>query len=163
MNMTPNQLRAGRPDEIARRIADHPFADGFDAHHVEALAGSGSEIEVAAGRFVFKRGQLAHAFYLITAGDLALEIEQPGQGPLVLETLHTGDALGWSWLFEPYRWQLDAHATSDLRAVALDAARLRDLIDTDPAFGLEVVLRLARHVVGRLHHARSQLASVQVR
>ena len=158
-----DELEAGRPGEMAQLIADHPFVDGFDAQHIAGLAEISGLVEVPAGQVVFRRNEPAQVFYLITDGDVALEIEQPGQGPLVLETLHAGDALGWSWLFPPRRWFLDAHVTSDLTAVAVDAEQLRAVLDDDPEFGRDVILRVASLVVDRLQHARSQLASVRVR
>ena len=52
-------------------------------------------------------------------GDVALEIVVPGRGPHVVETLHTGEVLGWSWLFPPYRWTFDAQAlTTTLQSVS---------------------------------------------
>lgn len=158
----PEALGAGDAAALRAVIAGHPFADGFDAAHVDALARIAGEIEIPAAGFVFHTGQPAEAVYLLVDGDVALEIAGAGHDPLVLETLHAGDTLGWSWLFAPHRWHLDAHATSDVRAVALDAARLRALTAQDAPFGREVALRVAGLVVDRLHHARSQLASVRL-
>ena len=40
-------------------------------------------------------------------------------------TLHDEDVLGWSWLFPPYRWHLDARALAPVRALGFDGACLR--------------------------------------
>ena len=54
----------------------------------------------------------------------------------MIETVGPGGAVGWSWLFPPYRWHFDARALDPVGAVAVDAACLRAKADADPALGL---------------------------
>ena len=65
-------------------------------------------------------------------------------GTAVVETLGEGELLGWSWLFEPYRWHLGAQARSAVSAYEFDAQRVRAACEEDPAFGLALTHCVAR-------------------
>ena len=156
---SPRQLERGRNDELAARLAAHPFARDLDAPHVQALAELAGEVQVDAGRFVFRHGRPAETVYLLTAGDVALEVALLGRDPLILQTLHEGDVLGWSWLWPPYEWHLDAHCRTPVSAIAIDAIRLREALVDDPVMGCVVAMRIGGLLVDRLQHARDQLAS----
>ena len=63
---------------------------------------------------------------------------------LVIETLHAGDVLGWSWLFPPYRIRYDARAMEEVHAIAFDGACLRQKCDADHDLGYELMRRFAQ-------------------
>lgn len=156
---TRPELEPGSSSALAARLAAHPFARDLDAAHVEGLAELAGEVELAAGEFVFRHGRPAETLYLLTAGDVALEVAPPGHDPIVLQSLHEGDVLGWSWLWPPYEWHLDAHCRTDVTALAIDAVALRDALVEDPVMGCVVSMRIGSLLVERLRHARDQLAS----
>ena len=146
-------------DEVVAQLAAHPFTDGLDAAHLRGMAQGGAIVELAAGQYVFRQGQTSATFHLLLDGDVDLEVSGGGTAPLVLESLHAGDALGWSWLFTPHRWAFDAHCRTPVRAVVLDATHLRALIDHDATIGRDLTRRVAELVIDRLRHARLQLVS----
>ncbi|GAB7035486.1 hypothetical protein JCM4914_69470 [Streptomyces platensis subsp. malvinus] len=89
---------------------------------------------------------------------MALDVYEPGSGPAVVETLGEGELLGWSWLFDPYRWHLGARTRGEVRAYEFDAHQVRAAIDADPAFGLAVTRCVAAVAIGRrLRAARTRL------
>jgi len=157
----PDALSPGDRGGIASQLAGHPFCSGFDAHHIESLTAFTGTVEIPQGGFVFRHGQPADSLYLILQGDVTLEVAPAGTSPLILESLHSGDTLGWSWLYPPYQWQVDARATSHVTALTIAAPALRDRLAVDPVFGRDITHRVGQLVVDRLHHARSQLASVR--
>jgi CRP/FNR family cyclic AMP-dependent transcriptional regulator len=75
-------------------------------------------------------------------------------------TLHGGDALGWSWMFPPYRWAFDARALSATEAIVIDGETLRESAATDHELGYHVVWRVAREMADRLQATRLQLLDV---
>ena len=75
---------------------------------------------------------------MIRHGTVVLETYSPGRGPVTIETLESGEVLGWSWLFSPYRWHLDARALTPVHATEFDATCLRTKCERDPAFGYEL-------------------------
>ena len=50
---------------------------------------------------------------------MALELDSPGQRPIVVATLGEGDIRDGSWLVPPYRWTLDAHASALVRVLGV--------------------------------------------
>ena len=76
---------------------------------------------------------------------------------MMIETIESGEVIGWSWLFEPYRWHFDARALTDVRATAFDGACLRGQGVTDPALGYELMSRFAQVLIERLQWTRLRL------
>ena len=107
--------------------------------------------------FIFREGQEADHFYIIRHGRIALEISSPNSEPIIIETISEGDVLGWSWLFPPYKWFLDARATKLVRAVALDGKCLREKCEDDPELGYELMKLFSRNIVKRLQATRLRL------
>jgi CRP/FNR family transcriptional regulator, cyclic AMP receptor protein len=141
-------------------MSEHPFFAGLDAAQRQALGAEARPLRVPAGVFIFHMNQPADALYLVDRGRVVLEVDEPGVGPTQLEEVHGGDVLGLSWLFPPYRWQLDARAAEAVEATALPAAHVRRLIETDAALGRTLALRLLGKVYERLERARLQRIDV---
>ena len=145
---------------IAELTAESPTFAGLAPHHLELIAGCGENTRFAAGEPVFRAGEPADRFYLIRHGSVALEIDVPEHEPVTIETLHDGEVLGWSWLFEPHRWMFDAHAVADTSAIAFDGACLRGKCDSDHELGYQLMRRFAGAIVARLQATRLQLLDV---
>lgn len=145
---------------IADLLTAHPFFGGMSTPAIQVLARCASEVEFAAGSRIFKEGDPADACFLLTAGNVALEIVVPGRGPHVVETLHSGEILGWSWLFPPYRWTFDAQALTATSAIRFDAEALRAAKAADKELGYELMTRFAQVLVDRLQATRLQLLDI---
>ncbi len=91
---------------------------------------------------------------MLRRGKVAIEIDTPRKGPLVIETIGAGDILGVSWLLPPYRWAFDARAVEPTGAIALDAHCLRGKCDGDPVLGYELFKRFAGLIRDRLTATR---------
>jgi len=79
-----------------------------------------SNVRFEAGAYIFKEGNEANSFYVIREGMVAPQISAAQHKPIILETLNFGNILGWSGLFPPFQWKFSAHATTRVRAIALD-------------------------------------------
>ena len=86
----------------------------------------------------------------------------PGEGVSVLTVLHPGEALGWSWLFPPYRWQFSARSVDATEVIVHSADQLRKLAQENPAFGKELVTRMAQVLLERLKATREKLEELRV-
>lgn len=146
-----------RLDEL---IAQAPTFAGMRAADIGLIAGCGRNVHFEAGEYLFREGESANSFFLIRDGAVALELLVPGRDPLVVETLREGEIVGWSWLFEPYRWHLDARAVEPLPAVEFDGACLRAKCDGDHELGYQLMHRFANAMVKRLQATRFQLIDV---
>ena len=145
---------------IDELIARAPVFAGLADEHLKTIAGCARNTHVPAGTLLLREGDPAERFYLIRTGSVALEVHAPGQQPLRIETLFPGDAVGWSWLFAPYRWHMDGRTLEDSGLVEFDGACLRGKCEADHELGYQLMSRFAANVVDRLQATRLQLLDV---
>ena len=145
---------------IAELASATPAFDGLAPRHLELIAGCGATARFEAGEPLFRAGEPAERFYVIRHGSVALELTVPQHEPVVIETLHDGELLGWSWLFEPHRWVFDAHAREATSAIAFDGACLRGKCEADHELGYQLMRRFAAVLTDRLQATRLQLLDV---
>jgi CRP-like cAMP-binding protein len=141
-------------------LAEQAFLRGLETRYLAQMAECALEVHFDAGDFIFREGEEAGCFYIILHGRIALEIYGTGRGRIPITTLHDGDALGWSWLFLPYRWHFDARALEATTALAFDAPQLRALCEADHDLGYDLMKRFAQTMVHRLQATRLQLLDV---
>ncbi|MDH3707805.1 MAG: cyclic nucleotide-binding domain-containing protein [Acidimicrobiia bacterium] len=145
---------------IADLLHEHPFFAGLEPAALDLIAGCGHNEHFDVDQQILTENDPADTFYVLRRGRVAIEIDTPRQGPLIIETVSAGDILGVSWLLPPYRWTYDARAIDATDAVALDAACLRGKCDDDPVLGYELFKRFAGLVRDRLHASRMQLVDL---
>lgn len=148
------------PRSLETVLAEVPLFSGFGSERLELLAGCAGNVRFDAGRQLFRRGDQADAFYVIRHGSVALETYVPARGAVMIETLEPGEVLGWSWLFPPYRWHLDARALTAGVALAFDGACLRGKCESDPQLGYELMSRFSQVLIERLQWTRLRLIDV---
>jgi CRP-like cAMP-binding protein len=144
-------------DGIESLLAGVPVFEGLEARQLELVAGCGRNVRFDAGQTLFREGDAADTFYLVRHGSVAVETFVPARGPTVIETIESGEVIGWSWLFPPHRWHFDARALTQVRATAFDGACLRGKCDTDPALGYGLMSRFAQVLIERLQWTRLRL------
>ena len=141
-------------------LAMHEFAADLPAGWLHRLAGTGRPVFHAPGHRLFREDTPANRFWLVHSGVVALDFHVPGRGDIVVERIGAGAVVGWSWARPPYRWRFGAVVAEEIRAVEMDAARVRALIADDTALGLELTNRLFDTVAGRLQAARHRLVEL---
>ncbi|MCA1909083.1 MAG: cyclic nucleotide-binding domain-containing protein [Magnetospirillum sp.] len=146
-----------KPENLGPVIDEHPFFKGIDLALRDLLVGCAANERFEAGTMLFRQGDAADKFYLIRAGTVAIEIDQPGQPPIVVETLTEGEVVGWAWIVEPYRATFDARAVTLVRALSFDAKCLRRKMEADPVLGYDVLRRFVPVMAHRLSAARLQM------
>jgi CRP/FNR family cyclic AMP-dependent transcriptional regulator len=99
-------------------LAEHPFFKGLDQSYLNVIVGCAGNVRFDSGDYISRQGEEADHFYLIRQGRVVLEaVSAPGQKPITIQTIGEGDVLGWSWLFPPYRWHLDARAVASTEGI----------------------------------------------
>jgi CRP-like cAMP-binding protein len=141
-------------------IAAHPFSKGMNPAHVETLARFGTHERFGDGQRIFHEAYDADRFYLVHAGRVALQVFVPGQGDYTIQTIGSGEALGWSWLYPPYRWHFSATAVDPAVVIAFDARQLRAAMEAAPAFGYAIAMRVGQLTFDRLQATRLRLLEV---
>lgn len=144
---------------IDELIASARVFEGLERAQLEVIAGCGRNEHVDSGAFLLREGDPAERFFLIRRGTVALEVHAPAR-TLTIETLHAGDPVGLSWLFAPYRWQLDARALEPSELIGFDGVCLRGKCEADHDLGYQLMRRFAENLVDRLQATRLQLLDV---
>ena len=142
--------------EFIELTKDQEVLQAFGPQHLERLAALAREVDFRRDEIIFREGDRHGVFYLILDGSVALEIIT-ARHPVLLQTLHAGDAMGWSALLDAGGTHFEARALTPTRALAFHGARLRETCDQDPAFGYRMMKALLALLTERLDVTRMQL------
>jgi CRP/FNR family cyclic AMP-dependent transcriptional regulator len=145
---------------ISQLIAESETFQGLKPAQLEFISGCAWNDHADPGAMLLREGEAAERFYLIRHGVVALEIAAPGRIPLMIATLGDGEIVGWSWLFAPYRWQMDGRVVEPTSLVAFDGACLRQKCEADHELGYQLMSRFAAKIVDRLQTTRLQIIDV---
>lgn len=145
---------------LDRIVREHPFFAGLEDRFCALVSGCAKNARFEAGQYLFHEGEAADQFYLLRHGRVALEITAPGRGAVTFQTLREGEIVGVSWLIPPYRWTYDAKALELTRALAMDAACLREKCEVDHDLGYDMMKRFMPVLIQRLQATRLQILDV---
>lgn len=98
-------------------------------------------IAVAAGKYIFRKGEVARVMYLIIEGDVDLLL-----GETVVETAGQGSFIGEMALIDDEARSASARARSDCRVFPIDEARFQSLVKETPFFALQLMKTLAHRL-----------------
>ena len=138
-------------------LGSHPFFAGLNAGAMRLIAGCASNVHFAEGEFLFEEGHEANQFWVIRRVRVAMQLESPGRGAIVTDTMDEGEVVGWSWLVPPYRFFADGRAVTPVSATALDGACLRGKCEADPELGYQLLKRVTSVMYQRLQSTRIRL------
>jgi len=165
-NLPANHMDAIRGNKCEARslagvIAAHRFTEGMKPEHQKRLLESAMFKHFDGDELVFREGELANRFYLICRGKIALESGGEGATAPLVQMIGEDEVLGWSWFFPPYYWHFTARVVEPTDAVFFYGTRLRAQCEEDPAFGYDLMKRIAAVVIKRLQFTRAQLLQLQ--
>ncbi|MFD0899219.1 Crp/Fnr family transcriptional regulator [Actinomadura sediminis] len=143
-----------RNSVTAAELARERFFADVPGRHRAALAVTARAVAVPDGHRFFEEGGTAGWFWLVRSGRVALDLQVPGRGAVVVETLLAGSIVGWSWLFPPHRWRFGAVAVEPVTAYRFDGRRVRELCADDPVLGHDLALRFGAVMLDRLEATR---------
>ena len=143
--------------EFIELTKDQDVLRAFGPQHLERLAAMARAVDFRRDQIIFREGGQHGLFYLILDGSVGLEIIT-SRNPVLLQTLHAGDAMGWSSLLDDGRGaHFEARALTPTRTLAFDGAKLREACEADPAFGYRMMKALLTLITERLDVTRMQL------
>lgn len=145
--------------DLQSLVARHPFLAGLSGPQVEILTDCAQVRRFDAGQMVFRAGDPAEGFYLLESGSIAVEGGANEGATVTIDTVASGDPLGWSWLFEPFVCQYGARAIEPTIALFIDAIRLAEHRGADLTLGHELFKRMSQVMVRRLTAARRKLVA----
>lgn len=144
------------PDELLEMAQTYRMLTELDPQQLRKLVPLAEHKQYCTGQIIFQIGDQSTFFHLIVFGDVALE-QVAGGKPVRVQTLHHGDAMGWSALTNDAHAHFQARALSPVSTIAFPGERLRKSCERDPAMGYLLMKRLLEVVTERLDATRARL------
>ncbi len=141
-------------------LKNHPFFAGLKTEYIDLIARHAGVDTLKPGEYIFKEGDSAETFYIISLGKVNIEIQVPDSHPFAIQTLRDGDILGWSWFIEPNQWRFSAHAIEKTELIVINGKALKEACEENHDLGYEIFKRLTDVFVQRLEAARHQLLEI---
>lgn len=141
----------------ANLLKQYVFFKGFSEAELKKFEGLATEQSFKAGFQIWKKGDQSKRLCLLEEGKVVMVMESylgahrpPMQ--VTVDIITKGDVMGWSAVVEPYVYTLGARCIDDTKVVALDAAKLREILNTDKALGFKFMHAIAKVIATRLTH-----------
>ncbi len=134
-----------------------PLLEDLRDPHFAFLEQVATERSLDAGETVFRVGEPANRFYLVTSGTVALQISGGSRPTLTIQTVGPGALLGLSWHVHPYRWQWNAVAVEPTTLAEFDANAVLSACEQDRELDNALLRVIARESGRRLQNVRMQL------
>jgi CRP/FNR family transcriptional regulator, cyclic AMP receptor protein len=147
--------------DLETTVRIHPFFQGMKASHLALLCKGATEMRFDKNAVLFNQGQPANRFFLIEQGTVALEAHDPCGCASFVQVLGKGEAFGWSWLFQPFTWNLTARANEPVTAIAFDGAHLLACAEENHEFGYDLMKRVSQVLIHRLQATRNRLIEAE--
>jgi CRP/FNR family cyclic AMP-dependent transcriptional regulator len=141
-------------------VAKLPLFAGMKEEHLALIAGCTTNVRFEEGEVIGRAGETADRFWIIREGQVALELDAPGRGSVVVLTVGPDDVLGWSWLLPPHQLHFDMRALVPTRALMFQGHCLRGKFSSDHELGYEMLRRFMGVIVERLEATSLQLLDV---
>jgi CRP-like cAMP-binding protein len=143
--------------ELYALIAQQPFFKGLNSQQLQLLAVSALEMKFETGATIFEEGSPANRFYLILTGRVELSSEMEDRNVIPIQTLGSGDDLGWSWLFPPYSMHFTARVLEPTTTIFFYGTRLREQCEQDHELGYQLMKRIAEVATQSLRATQRRL------
>ena len=143
----------------AGQLKQFDFFKEFTDAELEKLAAIAEEQTYPAGAQMYKKGDPAADLYLVTKGKIILVLDSyvgPHKPPLqvTLDIITKGESMGWSAVVSPFIYTLGALCIDESSFIAINAPRLREMMDEDCTMGYKVMISIANVLASRLSHTR---------
>ena len=142
---------------LAQHVGSCDLFAGLAPEFVAFLAVHAKARRLAENHVLFRYGDRANRFYLITSGRISVEVAAIEGPSLQLQKLGAGAMLGWSWLIPPHRWNFQARAETPTDVIEFDGDAVLDECESNPRFGYQLLKRFATLMSERLQHARQRM------
>lgn len=107
---------------------------------------------------VYERGEAAKHLFVVTKGRVSLHRIDPGdEFGIAFETRDPGGLFGAASFVKPQEYTLTAICLEDTEVVAIDADKLFEMSEKDPALGYQLMLTIAQVYFERYKVAKRSL------
>ena len=142
------------------RLDKLSFCKGLSKEYMKRLVSLGEFKTFKPGECIFYEGVTSADVYLLIDGEVALETSLPGRDPVCIQTVEAGELLGWLPVLGLACMTATARVLTPCHVLALNAAKILALAETDPRFVLDFMRRTATTLARRLNATRLQVLEV---
>jgi CRP/FNR family transcriptional regulator len=107
---------------------------------------------------VYERGNSAKHLFVVSKGLVSLRRFDPGdEVGIAFETREPGELFGSASFMKPQEYTLTAVCQEDTEVMAIDADKLFELVEKDPAVGYQLMLKISQIYFERYKTAKRSL------
>ncbi|MBV7296798.1 Crp/Fnr family transcriptional regulator [Enterovibrio paralichthyis] len=146
-------------ENVARLILEAPIGQYIGEDGAAVLAQQAArEMTLEDGEFLYRAGDTANSFYIVTEGRLAFCRENKSSGKInLLHTLHQGDLIGELSFIDGEPRSISVQSIGSARLLCFDRDSIDPLITSHP----KLVFDFMRAVVKRVHHTVAAIGQQQ--
>jgi len=143
----------------------YPFFGTLSETQLREIARISEEVSYEKGEIIFEECQPAQGLYLLMEGGVDLTFKSQAEYyPKTSKVFHVGEInpgeiFSISSLIEPYVLNATATASSQIRAIKINAPALRALFEEDYDLAYHVMVQINKALMERLVATRVQLAA----
>jgi CRP-like cAMP-binding protein len=141
------KLSGGRKIKLQAFLANLPLFNDLAGEEVDRIALGTSELHLARGDTLYRKGELSTGLYCVVYGQIKLASSSVQGDEKVVEIVGAGGTFGEAVLFMEKPHILDAQALADSLLLVVSRSVLFDEIERDPRFARKMLAGLSR----RLH------------
>jgi CRP-like cAMP-binding protein len=132
--------------------------NAFSDRQLEKLAEITEKQAYKAQEHVYEHGQRAKYLFVVSKGLVSLRELKPGdQVGIAFEMRERGEMFGAACFMKPQEYTLTGICMEPTELLAIDADRLFDLCEIDPALGFTLAKKIAQIYFERYKFAKRQL------
>jgi CRP-like cAMP-binding protein len=135
-----------------------PYFSELSDKELKEIASITTPRSLAAQTQVFGEDDEADFLYLIVKGKVDIQYALAEDKTLTIQTLGAGDILVWSSIVEPYTTKALGVTREETSLLAIDAKKLRDILEVDPVLAHTLMHQVAKMLAQRLQIAREKFA-----
>lgn len=132
---------------------------GLGREELDAISSLCRATKVKRGERIFQAGEQASSLFLVCAGKIEIRFKVVCANAVVellLETITSGEAFGWSAVTPPYKYTLSAYAAEDSDLLQVDQAEIHSLCEANLHLGYTFMKNVGR-IIGERFQAGQQM------
>jgi CRP-like cAMP-binding protein len=134
------------------------FLRNLGGPHLNELATMAEPREYPVGAEIFCQGEDSPYLYFVLDGEVALDVQVSDKEAVEVHRAAPGEFFGWSPVLGRHAMTATGRATAPTRMALFDLARVLDLCERDPVFGMAFFRQVARLLASRLDETRQRLS-----
>lgn len=147
--------------KVLGKLRSLELTQDLETSHLKRLASMASERSFSEGQIIYSEMMPGKAVYLVEVGQVNIELNIPGKGNIVVNTINDGQWFGWSSIFvaEKQGNKL-ARAIKPTQVLAFDAQKMQDAWHADHSFENAIIKCTTKVLVDRVRDARLQIVDI---